>query len=69
MSFYQYNKTKSNLVFAPQNLVDCDGIWGAGGCNGASPAQAMEYFQKNLQTLESVYPYKGVQVEQKIDLN
>jgi hypothetical protein len=62
MSFYQYNKTKSNLVFSPQNLVDCAYIWGAGKCNGASPAEALEYMMKQKQTLESNYPYKAVNV-------
>ena len=46
MSYYQFKKTGTTNVFSTQNLVDCAGIWGADGCNGGSPAEAMEYIQQ-----------------------
>lgn len=62
MSYYQFKKKKINYIFSPQNLVDCAGIWDTDGCNGGSPAGAMEYMQINLQNLESNYPYNGYDV-------
>lgn len=61
-SFYQFNKTKANVVLSPQNLVNCDGTYGAKGCGGGSAAVAFQYFVQQKQNLETDIPYKGVQV-------
>ena len=62
MSHYIFKKKNATYVFSTQDLVDCAVIWGAGGCDGGSPAQAMEYIMMQYQTLEANYIYKAIEV-------
>lgn len=51
---------RSLPILAPQQIVDCDNIEGASGCNGGYTESAFDYVKQagGLDTEES-YPYQG----------
>jgi C1A family cysteine protease len=54
---FYYDKTKTQVDFSQQELVDCDK--GSSGCNGGHTSGALEYAAKNGLSPASKYPYKG----------
>ena len=66
MSFYVFNRTRKNLIFSPQNLMDCSNVYGNIGCNGGWPPYAFEYLVTKKQTLEENYRYMSSQVSSNL---
>ena len=54
---FYFDKSKTQVDFSQQELVDCDK--GSGGCKGGESRAAIAYAAKNGLSLASQYPYKG----------
>ena len=47
--------------FSEQQLMDCSGAYGNGGCGGGSMTGCFSYLQTHKHETESSYPYQGYQ--------
>lgn len=52
-------KTGHLLPLSVQNVVDCAGLYGANGCAGGFPTQALKYVNHHGIFTEEAYPYDG----------